>query len=251
MRPIILFDIDGTLIDKGNYPENFNSIKTQIEVLKENNFIIGICTFRPLDYRVKKIIKDYSLNGPTFTEGGACLFRKKAFKYTMINKEVEMNLTILIKDVITKFIKDNDIKTYVKVSSKYKHNGSIVINKYRKKSSTIRVPEALDKQIDLIIDCLKNNPQLSNMNITYSHENNLKINVLPKDINKISVIEKYYKKKQIIYISDFEEDIPAHNPLIKIYSVGIYKDFNKKCDIVFSPFGKGVEEILLKLRREI
>lgn len=253
MKKFILFDIDGTLIDNGDYPENFNNIKKQISILKKD-YIIGICTYRPFDLNVKKIIKDYSLNGPVICEGGACIFDKSFFKYNMVfkNETVCFNLNSLIKNIILDYIKNKKIKASVVISNNIKQNEfTVVINGYRKMSSTIRFPEVFRGHIDEIISCMLNHEKLKNMNITKSQNNELKLNVLSKNINKILTIEKYCKNSDVTFVTDFEEIIPTtRNSTIKVFSVGTDTNFNNKCDCVFSTFGKGVEEILIKLRSE-
>ncbi len=252
MGGIILFDIDGTLINNGEYPKNFDDLKKQIRIMKNNNYIIGICTFRPLTPIVKKIIKDYNLNGLIITEGGACIFRKKGFMYRMIysGNNSKINLNKLIKKLLLSFNRINKDNISVKISNKFKSNDSIMINKYRKRTSTIRIPEKMNSKVDSIITFLKNNHNLSDMVITKSYDNKLKINISPNNMNKISVIEGFFQNKDVIFITDYEELLPVHRSSIKVYSVGINNDFNDCCDATFSTFGKGVEEILIKLRSE-
>ena len=176
---------------------------------------------------------------------------KKRFKYRIVSNNKKFSLNKLVKDLITCFVRKNNIKIPIKITSNFNNNDSIVINKYRNQTATIRFPEKMDQQFDLIIDYLKNSPKLSNMNITKNSNYKTKINIFPKNINKISSIEKNFKNKNVIFITDFEENLSMHNSLIKVYSVGVSKEFNDYCDEVFSPFSKGVEEILIKLRREL
>lgn len=255
MKKFILFDIDGTLIDNGAYPENFDNIKKQISILKKD-YIIGICTYRPFDLNVRKIMKNYGLNGPVISEGGACIFDKNFLKYSMVFKDetIYFNLNALIKNIILDYINNSNINASVVISNNVKPNDlAVVINGYRKMSSTIRFPEVFKEHIDEIISYMENNEKLKNMNITKSPDNELKLNVLSKNINKMSAIEKYFKNSYVTFVTDFEEIFPTtrNSSFIKVFSVGTNANFNNKCDCVFSSFGKGVEEILIKLRSEL
>lgn len=254
MKKFILFDIDGTLIDNGTYPENFDNIKRQIDMLKKD-YIIGICTYRPFDLNVKRIIKDYGLNGPIICEGGACIFDKSFLKYNMVFKnEATQNLNILIRNIILDYIKTKNIKASVVISNNIKQNEfTVVINGYRKMSSTIRFPQIFKEHINELVSYMLSYKELENMNITKIPNSELKLNILSKDVNKISTIEEYFINSEVTFVTDFEEIFPTNrnSSYIKVFSVGTNTDFNNKCDYVFSSFGKGVEEILIKLRSEL
>lgn len=253
MKKVVLFDIDGTLIEKEEYPKNFNQIKEEIHFLKREKIELGICTYRPMDNNVKKIIKDYELNGPIITEGGACLFQKGIFQYhrRAFNTEQNGNLNKWIKSVILDYWKCKKVKENVMISTNMKQKEKIILNGNRIKSATIRFPNALEEQVDSMVQWLKESQKLKEMKITRSNNDRLKVTVFPKDINKIDAIETYLKNTNVIFITDFEEVIPPHNANIKVYSVGKNNEFNSKCNEVFSTFGKGVEEILKRIRSKL
>lgn len=235
----ILFDIDDTLVKNEKYPDNFNNIKKLIDVLKKK-VSFGVCTYRPYDKNVRKICANYGINGPIITEGGAY--------YLDLNI---IPLNVLLKDIISSFLKENNIDVKVSVSSNYKNIKTIIINKDRKKTATIRFPKKMYNKIDLIINYIKNKYIMNDMNITKSYNDELKVNIFPKNINKISAIEKFFPNERIIFITDYEYILPKHNSLISVYSVGSDLQFNKNCDKTFSLFGEGIEEILMMLRSEI
>lgn len=230
---VVLFDIDDTLIKNKEYPKNYAKIVKLITLLKKNNISFGLCTYRPYNESVKKIFSDYKLNGPIITEGGAS------------NNLDEHPISPIIENIIKKYLKENNLNINVKIDNNYEDIASIIINKDRKKTSTIRFPKILKTKIDLIIKYLKNYDIMNNMNINISRESDLKINIAPKDIDKISVIEKLDDK--IIFITDYEDVLPPHSSKILVYSVGDNIEFNKKCDKTFSIFGSGIEEILKML----
>ena len=201
-------------------------------------------------------MKDYGLNGPVICEGGACIFDKNFLKYSIVFKDetTYFNLNALIKNIILDYINNSNINASVVISNNVKKNElAVVLNGYRKMSSTIRFPEVFKEYIDDIIDCMLSHEKLKNMNIAKSHNNELKLNILSKNINKISTIEKYFKNSDVTFVTDFEEIFPTtrNSSFIKVFSVGTNTNFNNKCDCVFSNFGKGVEEILIKLRSEL
>lgn len=251
MKNIILLDIDGTLIDNGLYPKNFNTIKKQISMLRKH-YTIGICTYRSFDLNVKKVIKDYGLNKLAIVEGGACIFKRNLFKYRMVfhDGSIKSNLNNLIKNILLVYMKNENISASIKISNDFILNNTpmVVLNSSRKMSSTIRFSKAFEGRMSSIIDFLKKNKKLSNMSITKSYDNELKLNILPKNINKMYTMENYFQNLNVIFITDFEEVLPfSSTSLIKVFSVGTNENFNSRCDGVFSPFGKGVEEILANL----
>jgi hydroxymethylpyrimidine pyrophosphatase-like HAD family hydrolase len=250
---LILFDIDGTLINQEKYPENYDSIKKIISQMGKNDFTIGICTCRPLDHSVKKIFKDYGLNGPIVTECGACIYQKNVFGYKLLftYKKQDFNINKFLKKYIFEYELKNNLKITVKISDvNSKDNETIVINKNRKMSSTIRFPKSLYTDIESIVDILKDVPELNCMNIARDQNNRLKVNVYPKYVNKIFTTENYFKNKNVVLVTDFEDvSNHSHNTLLKVYSVSSNKKFNSYCDEFFPAFGKGVEEILKKLKK--
>lgn len=247
MKKVILFDIDETLISNGEYPKNFKEIKEKINNLKRQKIEVGICTYRPFDKNVKKIIRDYGLNGPIIAEGGACVYKKTLIGYNMevYNFGINKNLNKKIKLILQKYRKSNQVDMH-----KESNREAIMINKNRKMSSTIYFPESKENQIDSIIELLKNSSEFQNTKILRSNNNKLKVTVFPKYINKIATIEKCLKNTDVTFVTDYEEIIPMHSKLIKIFSVGTNVKFNKYCDNTFSVFGNGVEEILRKMEEE-
>lgn len=60
-----------------NYPNNFFKIKDLIVELKQHGYIFGLCTNRPMDKSVKKIICNYELDGPLIMEGALVYIERK------------------------------------------------------------------------------------------------------------------------------------------------------------------------------
>lgn len=249
---IVLFDIDGTLVENNLYPNNFDSIKQLIIDLKSQGVLLGLCSCRSFDSSVRKVYKDYALNGPIITECGGCKYQKQLFKYKLQTTYLtpNFNLNKLLKKSILTYTKKNNLNIAVKVSSLSLDNRAVItINKKRKASSTIRLPESLHSHIKDMVDMLKAVPQLADMTITVDKFHPLKILVYAKDVLKISAIENYFKNTSVVLVTNYEEvKSSSYSPLLKIYGVGLDKEFNVYCDKTFSPFGKGVEEILNKLQ---
>lgn len=224
----ILFDIDETLISNNTYPKELNIVKDKINYLKSNNYNIGICTARPFDKNVLEIMDNYSIDGPIIVENGACIYKyDKKFK-KFIEKDAlvdNIDLNKLINNLINNYNKDNKLDFYV--------------NNNRKYSSTIKC----NLDIEELSLYLKNNIPYQDYIIYNAND---KIYIYNKNVNKINGIEKYFDNKDVILISDFEAIIPKHKSNIKIYSVGKNEKFNSQCNKVFSPFIKGVIEILEK-----
>lgn len=246
---IILFDIDETLLSDRRYPDNFNNIIKEIGLLKKQKCILGICTSRPFDSNVKKVAKDYCLNGPIITENGACIYDKKRSRYKINkNSAANINLNKLIKEIIANYFKKNKIIPIIKITGVFHDNKAILLNKFRKKSTTIRFPEKLKEHTDLVVEYLKSNLDMTKMKIEKWHN---KLIVSFKNDNKINGIEKNFNNQKVFFITDYERNLPAHKDSIKLYSVGEDERFNNLCDEVYPTFGKGTEKILKKLRRKL
>ena len=128
---------------------------------------------------------------------------------------------------------------------------AVIINAYRTAAPTIRIPKSLELEIPHILEHLEDNPALDYLEIKLSSDNNLKIRMNPRYVNKIVAMERFFGDEKIIFISDREKNLPMHNRNIVVYSVGEDKVFNEYCDEVFSPLGKGVEDILIMIKGEI
>lgn len=218
MEKVLLFDIDETLIYNNNYPYNMSSIKEKIESLKED-YDVGICTSRSYDLDAKRIIDEYNINGLIICEAGACVFLndKLIYKYT---DEV-------LNDKINKLL--------------YEYKDIICLNKNRINSSTLSIKEEYKMCLNKIIKILKAEKYLD-----IARLNKLKIGITYKNINKIKTIDEMFNNKQVIFITDYEKNIPKHKDNIKIYSIGNNNLFNSKCDKIF----KNIEDTLDELRSD-
>lgn len=250
INKFVFFDVDDTLIRDENYPKNLENIKKQINILKKQGFMLGVCTFRTFDSTVKKIIKEYNLNGPIIVEGGACIFKKVGlfYKKTITYKRAFFNLNKVVKKQILEYNKTDNCNIPIKITTKLKNKTAIVINSSRKSSATIRFPKSMKNKIDSIICFLEKNSKFNNMVISKSNKDFLKINIFPKNVNKITTIERVVNSKETYFVTDFEETFLKPKENLKIYSVGTDKQFNKLCNDTFSEFGEGVEQILIKIR---
>ena len=235
-RMTILFDVDDTLLQNQQYPDNYSKIVELIDILKEKNIVFGICTYRPYDKVIEKIVTDYKINGPIITEGGA-IFNNK------------MTLNIIVKEILEEIIEKSNLKYKIIIDNNYNDNNLIIINKDRKNTSTVRFPLKTQKNIKQIINKMKEYNVMKKMNIFISENNDIKINIMPKGTNKINSVEKMIKDNTIILITDYEKNIPKKSKVI-VYSVGNNNEFNKQCNNAFSLFGKGIEEILIKIGEE-
>ena len=243
METIILFDVDGTLVSYGKYPENFVVIKSLISDLKKRGYKFGISTNRTLDNTVKKIYKDYGLNGDIFYESGA-----KVNKERLIQEKYKLNKKL--KKIITLFLKENHIKTKVRIANNVtKSSNCIIINKKRKVTATVYFPSEFDLHLKTLIDYIKKDNYFDNMELNWETTQQ-KILISPRNINKINSAVKYYEGKNIILVTDFERFTEITKKSIKIYSIGSNFYFNQICDQVFPVFGEGIEKILKKLRSE-
>lgn len=227
----VLFDIDGTLINNNLYPQNFNEIKNGILKLQSQNISFGVCTYRPYDDEVKKIMKDYEINGDVISEGGACFYQKGK---SMINP--------------TKTITSKVENVNLIISEKFKRhieNGIMKINEKRVMTATIYISKT--ENTVFIFRKLKKILNSNEYDVKISFENKNKILVTPKKNGKIYAIKKYFNQDEVILISDYENEFISHDKNIKVYSVGNNKNFNAYADEVFENFGIGIEKILLKL----
>lgn len=238
MKQYVLFDIDGTLIENKNYPENVENIKEMITSLKNGNVDLGICTYRPFDSKVKQIMKDYNIDGPVIAEGGACFWEKEENKYTL--KRISPDRVVDLKKNIFDALKTQNLCV----------DKDAIVNLNRIVTSTIRILEEHEDKISKIVEILKKNEELNEQEIKVSQGNKFKITIEPKHNNKISAIKKFLKNENVILISDYEEVVEEHDSNIKVYSVGENKKFNAYSDEVFEKFGRGVEKILLKIKEE-
>lgn len=245
---VILFDIDETLLSEGRYPKNFIRIKKTIDILKRKEYLFGICTSRPLDKNVKKVARDYGINGPIIAENGACTYKKNHNIYEIISSDNDdnTNLNMNVKKTLVQYLKKNNFITIIKMTKNFQDSESILLNKNRIKSSTIRIPEKMHEYTAEIADYLRKNLNITKINVKNHNEG--KINVSFEKYNKITEITRLFKKQQVYFITDYEEHIPISKNQIKLYSVGENYNFNKCCDKVFSKFGKGIEEILLEIK---
>lgn len=239
MKKYVLFDIDGTLIDNKKYPENIENIKELIMSLKKDNVDLGICTYRPLDSKVKQIMKDYNIDGPVIAEGGACFWKKEESKYIL--KKIAPDRVVDLKKNIYDALKAQNLRV----------EKDAFVNASRIVTATIRVSEKNEDKISSIVETLKNIEELDEQEIKVNHDNKFKITIEPKHNNKISAIKNFLKNENVVFISDYEENLDAHASNIKVYSVGDNKEFNSCSDEVFGRFGEGVENILLKIKEEV
>lgn len=223
MKKVIIFDIDETLVEKEIYPINIDEIINTINILKSNNYSFGICTNRPLEPFVKKIVNTYKINDFIICEGGACIYKKILGIYILRKTLVKNNINKIIK----KYFKNKNI--YVK------------LNNRRIRSSTIKFLNNIDKHD--IMKCLSNLDYLKKFII---EKYDFKITIESKNIDKIKAINKLYKYETVIFVTDYEKrlSIPKNN--VKIYSVGIDEKFNNKCHAVYNKSTLGVLEILKK-----
>lgn len=247
---VILFDIDETLLIEGEYPDNKDNIKSLIKDLIKKGHVLGICTFRPFDENVRGVYKEYGLNGPLITEGGACITvqHKNSFVTNLYDAPKGFGLKDRVKKCLEEYVEANNLNVKVVVSNDLLLEDTIIINAYRISAPTIRIPKVLQNDIPKILEHLENNPALDYLEIRVSSDNNLKIKMNPRYVNKIVAMEKFFGDDEIIFISDRERNLPMHNRNIVVYSVGEDKVFNEYCDKVFSPLGKGVEDILIMIK---
>ena len=230
----VLFDIDGTLINNNLYPQNFNEIKNEILRLQSKNISFGVCTYRPYDDEVKKIMKDYKINGDVISEGGACFYQK--------GKSITNPTKTIISEV------ENINLIISKKFKRYIEKGIIKINEKRVMTATIYVFKA--ENIAFIFQKLKKIFSSNEYEVKISLENKNKLLVTPKKNGKIYAIKKYLDQDEVILISDYENEFVSHDKNIKVYSVGNNGKFNAYADEVFEGSGIGIEKILLKLGEE-
>lgn len=216
------------------YPQNFNKIKNEILKLQSQGISFGICTHRPYDDKVKKIMQDYEINGDVISEGGACFYPKGK------------NVAIPSKTIISKVKNINLIIS--KKLKRYIESGIVKINKKRIMTATIYVSEA--ENTVLIFQELKRIFSSNKYDVKISPENKNKILVTPQKNGKIYAIKKYLNQYEVILISDYENESILHGKNIKVYSVGNNREFNAYADDVFETSGIGIEKILLKLGDE-
>ena len=222
-KKIIIFDIDETLVENEIYPKNIDEIINAINILKKNNYCFGICTNRPLENFVKKIVNKYQINDFIICEGGACIYKKI------------LGLYILKKTFIKKNI-NKKLKKELKIQLKY-----VKLNNKRIRSSTIKI---LDKR--------RKNTIIKKLNKIYYlkdyivQEKNSKITIESKCIDKIKTINNIYKYEPVIFVTDYEKKLSIPNINVKIFSVGEDKIFNNTCHLVYSKSTLGVLEILKK-----
>ena len=221
----IIFDIDETLVDNEVFPDNLDIILKEINKLKKQNYSFGICTNRPLEKFVKKIVDVYMIDDYIICEGGAIFYKKERGKYIEINNYVKKN----INDFVKKKVEIFDKKNYY------------IFNEDRKTTSTIRVLD--NSKIDYLVNYLKSFIELKDFDIEKS---NSKILINSKNIDKIKTINDIYKDCSVIFVSDYERMLSVPNNNIKIYSVGKDTKFNKRCHAVFNKSTDGVLKILMK-----
>lgn len=253
MNTLVLFDIDDTLIKDNQYPKNFDRIHDLIQNLEDSGYIFGLCTFRPFDDNVRKIYSDYGLNGPIITEGGACITNENdgVYSTTLYDNTKSVDLNKHIQSYLLDYAKDNDMDIDVLITKDFNLNNSIMINRDRVASPTIRVSEDLIDIVDSVLDYLCCIPELSYLNISKDNFNPLKLRTNLSGINKIYTIERFAVDGSVIFVSDCESDLPPHSDNIIVYSVGEDKYFNEYSDEVFPPYSQGVEDILLKIKGEM
>ena len=250
---VILFDIDETLLIEGEYPNNKDNIKRHMSDLINKGHVLGICTFRPFDENVRDVYREYGLNGPLITEGGACITTKEqdnTFVTKLYDTPKGFDLKNRVKGCLEDYIKSHNIDIKVVISNDLFIENAVIINAYRTAAPTIRIPKSLELEIPHILEHLEENPALDYLEIRVSSDNNLKIKMNPRYVNKIVAMEKFFGNEKIIFISDREKNLPMHNRNIAVYSVGEDKVFNEYCDKVFSPLGRGVEDILIMIKGE-
>ena len=252
MDRIILFDIDGTLLINNTFLPNVEKIKFLIKKLQTNNFVIGVCTNRTMNKSLLKIVNFYGLNGPIISEGGALIYKKGLLGYKSINRIKKINeLKYKLKNILKEFIANNKLNVSVKMGNKVSKK-NIIINKDRVLSSTLYLPKFIEKKVDILIKYLQNNSEIRGYSVSQDNYHNLKINIFKDNINKIKTIENLYYQKSVIFITDYEDGpLPEHGKMLKVFSVGLHKEFNNYCDGVFQNYGFGIEEILEKLRRNV
>lgn len=220
----IIFDIDETLVNNEVFPPNNDLIIKHILNLKMHNYSFGICTSRPLDDFVKKIVKTYLIDNYIICEGGAIVYKKNNNTYIKVKKYV--------KNDINKFI--------IKKISEIVPINMYIYNKNRIVTSTIRMNNN-NNNIDLL-SYLYNFYELKDFNV--DNNNNNKIFIYHKKIDKIYTINDIYKVGKVIFVTDYEKKISNPNKNIQVYSVGTDSNFNKKCHKTFSKSSVGVLEIL-------
>ena len=238
MKKYILFDIDGTLIENKKYPENMDEIKEQIKILQSQENVLGICTYRPFDSKVKQIMRDYNIEGPVISEGGACFWKKEESKYVL--KKIVPDRIVDLKKNIYDALESQDLHA----------EKDAFVNVNRIVTSTIRISESKEEKINKFVEALKNIEELSEQEIKQCKDNKFKILIEPKHNNKISAIKNFFKNENVVLISDNEDVVEEHDSNIKVYSVGENETFNAYADAVFGRFGEGVEKILIKIKEE-
>ena len=249
MHNIVLFDIDGTLLINENYPYNFFKIKDLIVELKQRGYIFGLCTNRPMDKSVKKIICSYELDGPLIMEGGACLYRKKNNRFIL--SETYINDIFHINKVLkTMLLKLGEKRANICLTKKKLNSDTkIIINDNRKFSATIRYPTKLLYKFDWIFKNLKSRLKKYDFEIE-KHLN--KLCIYNSKLSKFEAIERYLESMDVVFITDYEREYKRNsNTEYKVYSVGECEDFNILCDRIYEPNGVGIEKLLKELRSEI
>ena len=220
IKNTIIFDIDETLVENEVFPEYLNLVKEEILFLKKNNYTFGICTNRPIEEFVYKVIDYYLIDDYIICEGGAIIYNKD--NYSCIIK-VKKNINKIIRRKLDIF----DIK--------------YTLNNKRKRSCTIKILN--ENKIDYLVKYLNS---LNLLKDFYIERSDNKILIHSKKIDKLKIINELYQDRNVIFVTDYEKYISKNNSNVKIYSVGNNINFNKKCDLVFSKSTKGVLEILKK-----
>ena len=208
----VLFDIDETIYSNHSFPDNIDIIKKLMKKLS-NNYSFGICTNRPYDENVKKIVDAYEINGPLLVEGGAGIYKQINGTYRLIDtfNDYSYDLNELIDMKLADFIN----KEYYE------------IHRNRKYSSTVVFKDIILHKMDDIIDYLNNISLFKNNKIIKDIFFNDRIHVSDKRLNKVKAIKKYFKNEKVIFVTDIEDlPLPIYKN-IKIYSVGNNNEFNK------------------------
>ena len=225
INQVIVFDIDETLVSNEVLPNNLDEILIEINKLKNHHYSFGICTNRPLEPFVKKIADTYLIDDYIICENGAIIYKKNKNHCEKVCAYIQENINEKLINKLKTFLKNNDV----------------TLNLFRQATSTIRTKNEITTKN--VIDYLKTNIDLTNYII---EPNNNKILIYNKYIDKIQTLNNLYKNMSVIFVTDYEKKTSSPNKNIKMYSVGKNKEFNKKCQLVFSKATEGILEILRK-----
>lgn len=212
-RKIIMFDIDGTLINKTDIYYLDPQVKTKIKKMIGKGMTIGIATNRSFE-GAKEVYDSLEMNGPLLAEGGGRIFLKNRGVFKEIKIRRKADIYSLISEKLEKYVNLKEGNYSLKINSDLKAISKncveIHVSKHRVNSASIYVYKNGIQDNEIAVDI---NRYLNSVLPEFGVASALgfgsgKLHVSFLDVSKNSALtylkNKFYKNYILYMIGDSE-----------------------------------------------